>query len=307
MAAPQTFDVEAYKRRLDQQLAALIPSFAAGQTKDNAATGARNGQGQASAPMRDAVPSAFGLAAVSAGKKYLAPLITGAAAAPVAGSYSVPLAQLLAGSPAPTLMTSPIVGMAAPTSLASAGAPVVAPTTAAVGSSAAPSLTFGSIAAPVAAVLGPLIAGKLIEKTFFKQKPTRPFVPEEGVNSAYMEKKLPGFKSLAPAAQVSLINEAHNKGVYVVPGAGKIEDGKLVSKELFPTYVQPKLDYATRKQLSEELFRQTGKKYLTGATADEIIAAADKTKGASLNKNIKTFKDFVVSAKQKISEGKTNG
>lgn len=143
---------------------------------------------------------------------------------------------------------------AAPTALGAASAPAaalpsltasLAPSGAAgVGSAAAPAagLSWGAIAAPVAAVAGPLLAGKFIHKAFFKDKPERAYNADEVAQDMPGEfnklaTQVKGYENLGTEQRKELLNALHDNKLLVLPGSARIENGEKVTADRAPEYI----------------------------------------------------------------------
>lgn len=182
---------------------------------------------------------AAGLAGQAAGMYGMGQLLGGggAAVAPVATSMGAMSAPSMA-MPALTMMGAPSAVGAGSAGAAGAGA-IGAGSTAGAGAGAG--LTLGSIAAPVAAVAGPILLGKLIDKTFFGQKPKRQYNVDEvaqdlpGFNKLATQVK--GYQNLELGKKKELLNALHGAKLLALPGNARIENGQAITEKRTPEYI----------------------------------------------------------------------
>lgn len=215
-----------------------------------------------------------GIAGTGAGVYGVNALTEALAGAPLAAEAATGLGA--AGAGAGTIAASGTqLGAAAPTLLA----PSIGATSAAASPAvAAPAgLTgWGSVAAPVAAIAGPLITGKLIESTFFKQKPKREFNASEVAQDMgpghrnLLANQIKGYDQLGQAGREKLLTALHDNKVLALAGAGN-SDGTTAERK--PEYISWG-KYLTNPRESTSSNRRNNKYYYAGGaavpTADEI-------------------------------------
>jgi len=124
--------------------------------------------------------------------------------------------------------------------------------------------SLGSIAAPIAAVAGPLLAGKLIESTFFKQKPKRPYNPEEvvqdfqGPKPLYntLSNQIKGWDKMGKDTRLKLVDALHGAQILGLRGEGKSVDGELQTANRLPEGIDWDRYLTNRSQPSARRFNR---------------------------------------------------